>query len=269
MFFGQQLKFIVFRSILWLAFLVTVFLSSCIPQNKILLMQYDQLNDSAYANKFLGEEHPLTEYIIQPNDYLYVNITTIEKPLSDFLAPGGGLNFLDASNQALLGYHVSDDSTILFPYLGLIKVAGLTVRQSADEVKIAASKILGERLRVDVKLINNSVNIMGEVKSEGSFNMTKNKITIYEALTLAGGLTPYAKREYIKVFRKVGSENVVYLVDVLSGNLISGNMFYVFPNDQIYVDQMRAKSIGITPTFSLSVLMTLLTAYVLILSLTK
>lgn len=269
MFFGQQLKFTVFRSLFWVALVVTVFLSSCIPQNKILLMQYDQLNDSAYANNFLGEEHPLTEYIIQPNDYLYVNISTIEKPLSDFLAPGGGLNFLDASNQALLGYHVSDDSTILFPYLGLIKVAGLTVRQSTDEVKIAASKILGERIRVDVKLINNSVNIMGEVKSEGTFNMTKNKITIYEALTLAGGLTPYAKREYIKVFRKVGGENVVYLVDVLSGNLISGNMFYVFPNDQIYVDQMRAKSIGITPTFSLSVLMTLLTAYVLILSLTK
>jgi len=269
MFLEKQMKFTIFRSPLLVAFVVTIFLSSCIPQKKILLMQYDQLNDSAYANKFLGEEHPLTEYVVQPNDYLYINITTVEKPLSDFLSPGGGLNFLDATNQALLGYHVSDDSTILFPYLGPIKVAGLTVRECHEVVKIAASKIIGDRLRIDVKLINNSVNIMGEVNKEGIYNMTKNKITIYEALTLAGGLTPYAKREYIKVLRRVGDEKIVYLVDVLSGNLISGNMFYVFPNDQIYVEQMRAKSIGITPTFSLSVLMTLLTAYVLILSLTK
>ena len=269
MFFGKQQKFKIFRSFLVAAIVGTIFLSACIQQKKILLMQYDKLNDSAYANTFVGEEHPLTEYVIQPNDYLYVNITTVEKPLSDFLAPGGGLNFLDASNQALLGYHVSDDSTILFPYLGQIKVAGLTVRECHEVVKIAASRIIGDRLRIDVKLINNSVNIMGEVNKEGIYNMTKNKITIYEALTLAGGLTPYAKREYIKVLRKVGDETIVYLVDVLSGNLISGNMFYVFPNDQIYVEQMRAKAIGITPTFSLSVLMTLLTAYVLILSLTK
>lgn len=269
MFFGQKLNVSILKILMSLIILAAMTVSSCIPQKKILLMQYDQLNDSAYANKFVGEEHPLREYVIQPNDYLYVNITTVEKPLSDFMAPVAGVNFLDAGNQALVGYHVNDDSTILFPYLGPIKVAGLTVRESHNEIKAAATKILGDRLRIDVKLINNSVNIMGEVKTEGSFNMTKNKITIYEALTLAGGLTPYAKREYIKVFRNVGNEKVVYLVDVLSGNLISGNMFYVFPNDQIYVDQMRAKSYGITPTFSLSVLMTLLTAYVLILSLTK
>jgi polysaccharide export outer membrane protein len=110
---------------------------------------------------------------------------------------------------------------------------------------------------------------MGEVKTEGSFNMTKNKITIYEALTLAGGLTPYARRADVKVFRVVNGEKVVYLVDVLSGKLITDNMFYVFPNDQIYVEPMRAKSLGITPTFSLSVLTTLLSAYLLIISVSK
>jgi len=232
-------------------------------------MQYDKLNDSTYANAFVPDPDPLTEYLIQPNDYLYVNVTTVEKPLSDFLAPGAGINFLDAGNQALVGYHVTDDSTIFFPYLGPIKVAGLTVRQAHDAIKAATGKILGDKVRIDVKLINNSVNIMGEVNREGLYNMTKNKITIYEALTLAGGLTPYARRKMIKVYRSVQGEKVVYLVDVTSGKLISENMFYVFPNDQIYVEPMRAKAIGLTPTFSLSIITTLLTTYVLIMSLKK
>jgi len=269
MIFGKQLKLLIIRTFILIAVMVVVALSSCIPQKKILLMQYDKINDSTYANDFIPDPNPMMDYKIQPNDYLYVNVTTIQKSLSDYLAPGAGINFLDASNQALVGYHVSDDSTIFFPYLGAIKVGGLSVRQAHDVIKAASSKIIGDYVRIDVKLINNSVNIMGEVNHEGLFNMTKNKITIYEALTLAGGLTPYARRGDIKVFRTVDGQKVVYLVDVLSGKLVSDGMFYVFPNDQIYVEPMRAKAIGLTPTFSLSIITTLLTTYVLIMSLTK
>ena len=236
-----------------------VILSSCIPQKKLLLVQYDKINDSVYANKFVSDSGALREYLIQPNDYLYINVTTIEKTISQFMEPVSGLNFLDAGNQALLGYHVADDSTVQFPYLGIIKLGGLTVRQAHDTVKAAARIILGERVRVDVKLINNYVNIMGEVNKEGIYNMTKNKITILEALTLAGGFSEYARRKDVKVFRNISGKKEVFLVDVTSGNMIAKNMFYVFPNDVIYIEPMRAKTIGLTPTFSLTLLSTLMT----------
>jgi len=242
---------------------------SCIPQKKTILMQYDEINDSVYANDFVPEVNPMTEYLIQPNDYLYINITTIEKALSEFLSPLAGANFLDASNQALIGYHVSDDSTVLFPYVGKIKVAGLTVREAHEKIKEASTLILGDRVRVDVKLINNVINVMGEVKDEGMHNMTKNKITIFEAITIAGGLTDYAKRNKVKVFRVNKGVKEVFMVDVTSGKTISDNMFYVFPNDIIYVEPMRAKSFGLTPTFSLSVLTTLLSAYLLIVTVSR
>lgn len=239
--------------------IVLVLVSSCIPQKKLLIMQYDKINDSVYANEFVSDSGVMTEYRIQPNDYLYVNVTTLEKTISNFMEPVSGLNFLDAGNQALLGYHVADDSTILFPYLGLIKLGGLTVREAHDTVKKAAKLILGERIRVDIKLINNYINIIGEVNKEGLYNMTKNKITILEALTLAGGLSEYARRKEVKVFRMNGDKKEVFLVDVTSGKLISDNMFYLFPNDVVYVEPMRSKSIGLTPTFSLSLLTTLMT----------
>jgi len=242
---------------------------SCIPQKKIILMQYDRLNDSVYANDFVPEVNPMVDYLIQPNDYLYISISTIEKSLSDFMQPLGGANFLDISNQALIGYHVGDDSTVLFPYLGNIKVAGMTVRDAHLKIKDAATLILGDRVRVDVKLINNVINVMGEVKNEGMHNMTKNKITIFEAITLAGGLTDFAKRNKVKVFRVNKGVKEVFMVDLTSGKTISDNMFYVFPNDIIYVEPMRAKSFGLTPTFSLSVLTTLLSAYLLIVTVSR
>lgn len=260
------------RKYLFFLFFVAVSSSlffSCIPQKKIILMQYDQINDSVYANDFVQETNPLTDYLIQPNDYLYISITTVEKSLSDFMQPLGGANFLDISNQALIGYHVGDDSCVLFPYLGKIKVAGLTVRDAHLNIKDAATIMLGDRVRVDVKLVNNVINVMGEVRDEGMHNMTKNKITIFEAITLAGGLTDYAKRKKIKVFRINNGVKEVFLVDVTSGKAISNNMFYVFPNDIIYVEPMRAKSFGLTPTFSLSILTTLISAYLLVNSITK
>jgi polysaccharide biosynthesis/export protein len=244
-------------------------LSSCIPQSKLLLLQYDQLNDSTYANAFIPEPDRMLEYRIQPNDYLYINVSTIEKELSMFLEPMAGINFLGAYNQALVGYHVDYKGEIIFPYLGTIKLDGFTIYEAHDEVKKAAKDFLGDQIRVDVRLINNVVNIMGEVRTEGNYNMTRNKITIYEAITLAGGFTDYARRSQVKVFRNINGNNTVYLVDLTSGKMIGDNMFYVFPNDMIYVEPMRAKSMGLTPSFSLNLLTTLLTITTTVLFLYK
>ncbi len=238
---------------------------SCIPQKNITLMQYEQINDSSYANKFVSEDTVLKEYILQANDYLYIAVTAVEKELSIFMEPMGGINFLNQTNQALIGYYIDDEGNVDFPFLGRILVGGFTVREAQQQVHQAARRILGERIRVEVKLINNYVNVLGEVRKEGIYNMTKNRITIYEALTLASGLNEYAKRKEIKVFRKVNGIQKVYLVDLTSGNMIGDNMFYVFPNDVIYVEPSRAKAIGLTPTFSLTLLSTFLTTSITVL----
>ena len=99
--------------------------------------------------------------------------------------------------------------------------------------------------------------------------MTRNKLSIFEAISLAEGLTDYAKRGKIKVLRNEHGEKKMYVIDLRSGGLISKNMFYVYPNDIIYAEPMKAKSFGITPTFSLTVLMSLASLAVLVLTLTK
>lgn len=233
--------------------------ASCIPQSRIILLQYDHINDSTYANAFVPDPAPMLEYRIQPNDYLYVNVSSIDRELSMFMEPLAGVNFLGAYNQALVGYHVDHRGEIFFPFIGKIKLQGYTIDEAHDVIRNEAQKLLGDRIRVDVRLINNVVNVMGEVRSEGNFNMTRAKITIFEAIALAGGFTDYARRNQVKVFRTFDGEHLVYSVDLTSGQLIGENMFYVFPNDVIYVEPMRAKALGLTPSFSLGMISTLVT----------
>lgn len=238
---------------------VMIAFASCIPQSKIVLLQYDNINDSTYANAFVPEVDPMIEYRIQPNDYLYINVASIDRELSMFMEPLAGVNFLGAYNQALVGYHVDHHGMINFPFLGKIHLVGYTIDEAHDVMREEAQKLLGDQIRVDVRLINNVVNVMGEVRSEGNFNMTRSKITIFEAIALAGGFTDYARRGEVKVFRTVGGEHFVYAVDLTSGKLIGENMFYVFPNDVVYVEPMRAKALGLTPSFSLGMVSTLVT----------
>jgi polysaccharide export outer membrane protein len=256
------------RFFIFIVFTAFIFLMSCIPQKNLLLMQYDKLIDSTYATTFEGKNFEDTIYRIQPNDYLYISITSVEKPITQFVEPVAGINYLNSENQALVGYHVYDDGTIYFPYVGLIQLGGLTIRQARDSMKVHVNKIVG-RCRIEITLINNTIYMLGEFSKQGTYNMTRNKLSIYEAVSLAGGLTDYAKRDKIKVLRTEHGEKKMYLIDISSGNLIGKRMFYVYPNDIIYAEPMRAKSIGITPTFSLAVLTTVVTFAILVVSLFK
>ena len=251
------------RIFIFILLIVFACLPSCIPQKKVLLMQYNKLIDSTYAKTFEGKQFEDTIYRISPNDYLYISVTTVEKPITQFMEPSAGVNFLSGENQAQVGYHVNDDGTIYFPYIGVIPLGGLTIGQARDTMRLKVAKIVG-RCRIDVILINNTVCMLGEFTRQGTFNMTRSKLSIYETIALAGGLTDYAKRDKIKVLRTERGEKKMYVIDLRSGNLIGKNMFYVYPNDLIYAEPMKAKSIGITPTFSLSLLSSLVTVAVII-----
>jgi len=251
-----------------MVFVTASLLTSCIPQKKLILMQYDDLIDSTYALTFDGKKFEDSVYRIQPNDYLYISITAVEKALTQPVEPAAGINYLNSENQALVGYHVFDDGTIYFPFLGTIKLSGLTIRQARDTLRVHAQPLVG-RCRIDVTLINNTCYMLGEFVNQGTFNMTRNKLGIYEAISLAGGFTDYAKRNKVKVLRTEDGVRKMYVVDLQSGNQVGKNMFYVYPNDVIYAEPMKAKSIGITPTFSLAIISSVATLALLIYSFFK
>jgi len=221
-----------------------------------------------YALTFEGTNYEDSVYRIQPNDYLYINITSVEKKITNFFEPVTAVNYITGENQSLTGYYVNDKGTIDFPYLGKIYLKGQTIEEAVETVRKESTKIIGN-CRIEIRLINNTISVMGEVTKQGLFRITKSKVNIYEAITLANGFTDYAKRDQVKVLRTVRGAKTLYMVDLNNGKLIGDNMFYVYPNDVIYVEPMRAKAIGLTPTFSLSIITTLITFVVLVQSISN
>lgn len=260
----------VVKHIVKLLFVVIVIaiISSCIPQERLILMQYDEMIDSTYALTFDGTEFADSEYRIQVNDYLFISIRAVEGGITDIFTSNAAIYQTSGKNQSLVGYYVNSDGTIDYPYLGRIYLKGQTLREAMETVKIASESLVG-KAKVEVRLINNSISILGEVVKPNSYFITKTKISIYEAISLGEGFTAYAKRNKVKVLRTTNGERKLYLVDLNSGQQIGKNMFFVYPNDVVYVEPMRAKSIGLTPTFSLTVLTTVITFVVLVSSLSN
>jgi len=254
-------------NLLIITFLIISFVS-CIPQKRLVLMQSENIIDSTYANTFDGSEFEDSVYRIQPNDYLYINISSVEKKITDFFAPLTAVNYISGENQALTGYAVNDKGNIEFPYVGTIHLQGQTLEECVETMRLATAKYVG-KARIEIRLINNTISVLGEVEKQGVYRMTKSKIDIYEAITLASGFKDFAKRNKVKVMRTVDGNRKLYLVNLNDGRLISKNMFYVYPNDVLYVEPMRSKTIRSTTTSSLSIITALGTIAVIILSIVK
>ena len=106
--------------------------------------------------------------------------------------------------QKILGYLVDVNGEIDFPILGKLKVAGLTRLQLTELIK---QKLIEEDLIKDpvvtVQFLNFKISVMGEVARPGSFTINSDRITLLEALSMAGDLTIYGRRDRVAVIREV------------------------------------------------------------------
>jgi len=179
----------VYKNILkGIAALVVIFsIASCIPQKKLLVLQEKEHGEDWDPEVFVDKSGLDGTYRIQTNDYLFIYITSVEGTNTDFfnmpIATNAGYT---ENNQMLVGYFVSDTGYIHFPFMGDIYVLGKTLDEAREILEKEVRKYVGEA-NVNVKLMNNTVSVMGEVNFQGTYRITKAKLTVIEALTLAGG----------------------------------------------------------------------------------
>ena len=149
------------------------------------------------------------------------------------------------TNTGVGGYIVDADGNIDFPVIGKISVAGLTRAEVADKIK---KELMDQNLIRDpvvtVDYMNLYVSLMGEVSRPGRYAITRDVITVLDALALAGDLTIFGRRDNIRLIREENGVQKTYLVDLLSmENLVKSPAYYVCQNDLIYVEpnDMRAR----------------------------
>ncbi len=145
--------------------------------------------------------------------------------------------------QRLLGYLVDVNGDIDFPVLGKIHVVGLSRLQLTELIK---KRLVEEDLVKDpvvtIQFLNYKVSVMGEVSRPGSFSISGDRITLLEALSMAGDLTIYGRRDRVAVIREKDGKRTVLFHDLRSSDIFSSPCYYLQQNDIVYVEPNRTKS---------------------------
>ena len=141
-------------------------------------------------------------------------------------------------SQQISCYSVTSDGCIDFPVLGKVKVAGMTREQIAETIK---QKLISDNLVKDpvitVEFENLHFSVMGEVNNPGQYSIDRDKITLLEALSKAGDLTIYGRRDNVLVMRQQNGKKYTYRVDLTNANSVMNSpVAYLQQNDVVYVD---------------------------------
>jgi polysaccharide export outer membrane protein len=252
---------------LFLIALISLFLASCVPQKKIIYMQVKNEQDTMSSFK----NQRKIDYRIQPGDNLYIRVVSMDEKTNLFLnSMGGGQYSQNISNDAsvyLNSYMVSTKGTIQFPLTGDIYVKNLTVAQVKDAIQKKLEQYLKESV-VIVKLVNFNITLLGEVKRPGQYKIYQNNINLFEAVSMAGDLSDFAKRSDVTIIRQSKEGSRVYHVDMTKKDVLSSPYFYLKPNDIVYVPPLKGKQFSFA-TFPYGVVFSALSTALLLISFFK
>jgi len=217
----------------WLPIFTLAFVmmfASCASKKDIVYFQGQNTSDAVFENAVPK---------IQVNDMIIVNISSTNTKAAEAFGQGvGGAvgNPMAAPNV----YTVNDDGTIALPFVGKLKIAGLTRTQASDLIKEQLKDYILDA-GVNVSYANFKISVIGEVSSPGTFTLPTERVTIVEALALAGDLTIQGKRKNIMVIRETPAGKQTYEVDITSKEVFDSPVYYLAQNDVVYVEPNGVK----------------------------
>ncbi len=181
--------------------------------------------------------------VIQPQDQLSIVVSSrtpelalqFNLPITSYQA-GSEIVSSGGANQRLMGYVVSNEGMINFPVLGTIQVAGKTRWELQNLIRdeIVAGGYIKDPI-VTVEFMNFKISVLGEVTSPGTYGISGDKITIFQALALARDLTIYGRRDAVEVIREQNGQRKVYVMDLRDTDIFSSPGYYLQQNDVVYV----------------------------------
>ena len=212
-------------------------LSACVSKKDIIYFQNDEIDQSKVSNSY--------KTIIKPDDLLQITITALDieavRPFN--LA---AVTYATSSNSAIgvaqqQTYLVDTKGEIEFPVLGKIKIGGLTRDETIDLLKSKLSPDYIKEPNVNIGIANYKISVMGDVGRPGSYNIPNERITILDALALAGDINISGQRNNILIIREEENKKVQYRVDIRSNNLLTSPVYYLQQNDVVYVEPNYAR----------------------------
>ena len=190
----------------------------------------------------ISSNTPIPASEVQKNDLLSISISSLSPEASSFFNTAPTSN-VSSENAQLNGYLVSPDGTIQLPILGSIKAAGYTTEQLKDTITkvLTDQKLLTDPV-VTIRFLNFRVTVLGEVNKPSVIPVPNEKISLLEAIGLAGDLTLYAKRDNVLVIREDNAGNkILKRINLNNGELLTSPYYYLKSNDIIYVEPNKSR----------------------------
>ena len=225
-------KVILFSSLCW-------GFSSCVNTKKAIYFREQ-------GDGTIRSSSALPETVIQNNDILSIQVSSLNQDASSAFNVSNrqdvAATTLAGSRNETAGYLVSPEGYITFPILGDIHAAGLTKTQLTDTI----TRMLGERkLLVDpivsIRMLNFKVTVLGEVGHPSVIPVPSERISLLEALGLAGDLTINARRDNVMIIREASGRKIIKRVNLNSSELFTSPYYYLETNDVVYVEPNKAK----------------------------
>jgi polysaccharide export outer membrane protein len=219
-------------------FLLLIVLSSvlfsCGTRKKIVYLQ--DIEQKKSYNSIISYEPKL-----QPDDLLSI-IVSAENPevTIPFNLPNIQGNYGLNDNQNGKAYLIDNTGFIDFPVIGKIKIGGLTRTEANKKLVEAVSEYI-TKPSINLSILNFKISVLGEVYRPGSYVIQSERITLLEALSKAGDLTIYGKRNNLLVIREVEGKKTYSRVDITSANFLNSPFYYLAQNDVIVVEPNKTK----------------------------
>ena len=170
-------------------------------------------------------------YRLQVNDEIIYRVVTMDETIAKTLSASN-----NSVGQYANSYRIYSDGTVDIPFLLPVKLAGLTELEAQDTLRKAFREIIPD---ADVKLAmyNKTFTVLGDANS-GTYSIYKDRMTIFQALAMAGDLMNSGDRRHVRIIRPRGNEEPEVLeFDIRTNSIIDSKYYYVYPNDLIYVSR--------------------------------
>ncbi|MDD3723355.1 MAG: polysaccharide biosynthesis/export family protein [Lutibacter sp.] len=213
------------------AILLSISMGSCVSKKEMLYLQ------DVEGIKAL-EDIVKVEPKIQQGDILSINVSAID---AEAALP---FNLFEAGNTTSvpkpITYLVNSDGKINFPVLGKIKVEGFTTKEITNNLTSSLAAYIQKPI-VNIRLTNFKVTVLGEVKSPGTYPVPNERISILEAIGLAGDLTIQAERKTLMLIREQNGKRTFVDIDLTSREILNSPYFYLAQNDVLIVEPNKSK----------------------------
>ncbi|MBX7203039.1 MAG: polysaccharide biosynthesis/export family protein [Bacteroidia bacterium] len=224
--------------VLLLLALISLGIQSCVSRQKMVYFQHDEKVTLPDSNRFYSPK-------LRPDDLVGIFITASDPATAMPFNPfPEGVNSQPpnyANGVAVkYGYLIDAEGNIEFPVLGKLQLEGLTRAEASNLIKDKLKAYLQEPI-VTMRILNFKVTILGDVRNPGTFNVPNERLTLPEALGLAGDLNMTGLRNNLLVIREQGGVRKSYRIDLTSNEIFTSPVYFLQQNDVIYVEPNQAQ----------------------------